>query len=308
MNPLVTSVIHTLAFYDAVGKVPLTKLELYKYLISTKNLPLISFGVFSSALEEEWPVLRQYIAFYRGFYFLGNNSAGYKKRIDIGKTGVRKWRIAKRMARAISFLPYVRMVGVTGSLALHTTNTKSDIDVLVVVKAGHIWTARVLVSFLMHVLGKRRHGNKIQDRICLNHYIADSDLALRPKNLFSAHIYATFVPVWSRDKTKEMFVAQNHPWIKSYLPHAGMPSRTDPDGIVGRSFFEHIIPGEVAEKIEALLKNLQARKIQHTFANQSLGEGEVIFDDTALVFHHPRPRRQEALYLYRENLRELGIE
>jgi len=33
----------------------------------------------------------------------------------------------------------------------------------------------------------------------------------------------------------------------------------------------------------------------------------VIFDDHALVFHHPRPINQKAVFLYERSLKELGL-
>jgi len=258
MTPIVSSIIHTILFYDAVGKVALTKLELYKYIINTPDLP--AFGNFLKILDQEWPTLQPHIKRARGFYFLKKNEAGYSRRIHIGKTGIKKWRTARIMIRAMSFLPYVRMVAVTGSLALNTTHRESDIDVLICAKHGHIWTARILVTALMHILGKRRHGKKISNRICLNHYISDKSADLGPRNLFSDHISKTMIPVWSR--TKE-------------------------------SLAERLLTNTVAKPMESFLRAAQIRKIKHR---------EVIFEDSALVFHHPRPQNQEALYLYKQNL------
>jgi predicted nucleotidyltransferase len=259
MTQILSAIIHTVAFYDAVGKVALTKLELYKYLVNAPNPP--AFGKFLETLDEEWQYLAPHIQRERGFYFLKKNKSGYARRIHIGKTGIKKWRIAKRMIRAMSFLPYVRMVAVTGSLALNTTHKKSDIDVLVAAKHGHIWTVRVMVTALMQILGKRRHGEKISDRICLNHYISDKNTDFRPRNLFSDHISKTMIPVWSRDDKE--------------------------------NFLEKLLINTVAKPLETFLRAAQIRKIKHR---------EVIFEDSALVFHHPRPRNQEALYLYKQNL------
>lgn len=323
MTPIVTSIIHTLAFYDAVGSVPLTKVELYKYRISTESLSDVSLSVFGKVLDEEWPKLNAAISHHRGFYFLSKNRDAYRMRVDGGKTGIAKWRIAKRMIRCISFLPYVRMVGVTGSLARHTTNKQSDIDVLVVSKGGHIWTTRVFVSFLLHVLGKRKHGEKVKDRICLNHYIADSDLALRPKNLFSAHIYSSFVPMWSSTRTKESFLTQNKAWAQAYVPHAreeGLDRRTISQGLRLAPFLiEYVLSKTIAGWIDTRLKTFQLHKIQRNETRKRLrdyGEkpaqetqeaGDVILSDAALMFHHPRPRKKETLYLYKKNLKELGL-
>lgn len=315
---VIKSTIHTVAFYDAVRKVPLTTIELYKNLVHTKGLDKagqVSFYDFLKILDEQKSALRPYITNYRGFYFLKGNNTAYKDRIEIGKTSIKKWRIARKMIRAISFLPYVRMIAVTGSLALHTTNKNSDIDVLIVVKSGHIWTVRMLVTALMQVLKRRRHGTRVRDRICLNHYITDDDLVLHPKHLFSAHICSSFIPIWSKNQTDENLIKQNSSWAKRYLLHFPETLHTnlkkfkpDPKPLdISRFFIEYTLAKTVARGSEKLLRAIQAQKIQRSIDKNKTERQEVIFNDCALVFHHPRPKNQEALYLYKENLRKLGF-
>lgn len=326
------AIIRTIAFYDAVGNVPLTKIELYKYLLTGSNNTHISFYEFLESLESNWDELAKHITHYRGFYFLKKNPYGYARRINIGKTNVKKWRIAKKMTEIISLLPFVRMVAVTGSLALDNTNPKSDIDVLIVAKNGYIWTTRMLVSATMQILGTRRYGQKIADRICLNHYITDANLALRPKHLFSAHICATLIPLWSKNHTVENFFFCNQQLIEANLQNfwdlprgsgiaVGSPVSTVKSACMDRmadivrlnqfyaisSLVEAIIAKTIGKKLEAAVKAIQIKKIRGNIASGKAGEGEIIFDDQALVFHHPRPKKQEAMYLYEKNLEELGM-
>jgi predicted nucleotidyltransferase len=300
-SPILQSIIHTLAFYDAVGGVPLTKIELYKYLAAAPSLELsfdkaqdkssLRFSDFLEMLENQWSYLGAYIDRKRGFYFLKKNTEAYAKRIGGGKTGIKKWRIAKRMAKVISFLPYVRMIAITGSLALHTTNKDSDIDVLIAAKGGHIWTTRVLVSALTHVLRKRRHKNKIRDRICLNHYVSDSENVLRPRHLFSAHICATLVPVWKQKSYIPPFLNKNSMHLAAI--------RAKPRLLYYlRDTDEWFLSKTIARAMERVLRAVQARRIKGR---------KFIADDNALVFHHPRPQNQEALYLYEQNLRDLKL-
>ena len=291
MSPILKSIVHTVAFYDAVGNVPLTKGELYKHIIYARGLPHVSFISFLRTLETEWPTLKLYIRSYRGFYFLHKNTSAYTRRIAIGKTSIAKWRIAKRMIALISLVPYVRMVAVTGSLALNTTHKGSDIDVLIVVKNGHIWTVRALISALMQVLGKRRYGKFIRDRICLNHYISDNESVLRPNHLFSAHICSTLVPVWRQESYSPSFFEKIS--VRSKFLHANSSAP-----YFLRNFAEFVLSKTISYKLEQALRTLQMRKIHGR---------EFIADDNALVFHHPRPQNQEALYLYRQNLAHLGL-
>lgn len=291
MNPVLQSIIHTLAFYDAVGGVPLTKIELYKYLVATEGLPQLKFGHFLNVLENEWSYLGTYIDRKRGFYFLKKNTSGYARRVQGGKSGIKKWRIARRMARLISFMPYVRMVAITGSLALNSTNKQSDIDVLIAAKSGNIWTVRVFVSMLMQMLGKRRYYKFIRDRICLNHYISDSESVLRPNHLFSRHICFTLVPLWRQESYMPPFYKNITARLQTIRGGQNL-------AYFLRNIIELVLLKTFASKLERALKALQMRKIQGR---------EFIADDNALVFHHPRPKNQEALYLYEQNLRELNL-
>lgn len=310
MDALAKAIIHTVAFYDAVGKVPLTYLEIYKHLISLRRT--LSFGEFLEQLDECLEQIDPYVARERGFIFLRSNIGAYAKRIQTGKTSVKKWRIAERMIRIISCLPFVRMVALTGSLALQTTHRESDIDLLIVAKTGRIWTTRIIVSAIMQVLGRRRHGQKIRDRICLNHFITDTNLTLLPKNLFSAHICASLVPIWARGEETKSFFAHNKRLTSEYFPlweERGIHCKALPITLrflrVCPRIVEIIFEKLGAKTIENILRRLQMHKIRHNIAKQTRSSNKGIYTDTALVFHHPRPQQQEALFLYRKNMHEL---
>ncbi len=291
MNSIPASIIRTIAFYDAVGKTPLTKVELYKYVIYQDGFAPISFGDFVELLEREWETLKSVICHCRGFYYLLANKDGYARRIQIGKTGIQKWRIACRMIRLISFLPYVKMIAITGSLALHTTHQGSDIDVLIVAKNGHIWTTRMFVSFLMHILGKRRYGTRVKDRICLNHYVSDKETVLRPDNVFSRHISRTCVPVWRQGSYTPPFLQKATMHYRMIADRLHMLYST-------RRFIEWVLTKTVARALEQSLENLQMHKMKGR---------QFIADSNALVFHHPRPANQEAMVLYEQHIKALGL-
>ena len=53
MSPIAKSIVHTLAFHDALGGISLTNIELYKRLIPTESLDAIAFGDFVKVLDEE---------------------------------------------------------------------------------------------------------------------------------------------------------------------------------------------------------------------------------------------------------------
>ncbi|OGZ58931.1 MAG: hypothetical protein A3B96_02240 [Candidatus Spechtbacteria bacterium RIFCSPHIGHO2_02_FULL_43_15b] len=310
--------ISTICFYDAVGGVALTKIELYRSLTSPysaqsegKNATRIGDGSFYAFLlslgdvESEPRILSR-----RGFYFLAKNKLGYERRIHFSKAGIKKWRIAAKMVRALSFLPYTRMIAVTGSLSMNTATAASDIDLLVVSKNDRIWTTRALVTAVMHVIRKRRHGSFISDRICLNHYISEADMTLVPKNLFSAHIFLSLIPIWGYSSTKSELARRNQLWTSNYFNNGRKQNMNLREFISGskvstaKKILEKMIPNPTQDIIELLLKKAQSKKIKRSIKTSHIKENDIIFNDSALVFHHPRPKNQEAIFLYGKNLKE----
>lgn len=318
MSPFAKTVLKSIAFADAVGGIPLTTIELYKHYLAP--LPSIretlSFSQFLKLLESARGEISPHILHYRGFYFLRKNEIGYARRLCVGRSSVKKWRTARRTTKIFSFLPFVRLIAVTGSLANQTTNPKSDIDILIVSKGGYIWATRLLASAVTQILGKRRHGKKIADRICLNHYITDASLALRPKHLFSAYIANSLIPLWDKGGTYKRFLKQNRDWTCSYFQnyspefqanHAYAATAMPAFLYVLSSAIEFLLSKIAGKQMETLARVLQVAKIGRNIALGYAREGEIIFDNHALVFHHPRPKEQESMYLYEKNLRTLGI-
>ncbi len=54
------------------------------------------------------------------------------------------------------------MVAVVNSLAMHASDTDSDIDLFIVSDPNRMWLVRILSTFIFHILGVRRYGSKIQ--------------------------------------------------------------------------------------------------------------------------------------------------
>lgn len=311
-NTDIKALLRTLSFYDAVGKIPLTVFELHKYAIKLKNAPHISIKGIIGALEQAKNDGNSPIQHKNGYYFLKNNTNAYKKHLETGKTSIKKWKKALKYAKIISLLPYVRMVFITGSLAHNATHQESDIDVLICAKAGRIWSVRLIVSAVMHMLGKRRHDNKISNKACLNHYISEAGPRLRPNNLFSAHIACSSVLIWGYSAQEKNFYKQNSPLILGNFANIKGGGFLDIRRLDKRPKALYVLPfilecvfekTPMADKIELLLQKIQIRKMKNTMTKNAIDEKQVIFDNLALVFNHPRPRKQRALPTYKDNLK-----
>lgn len=213
------NIVATVTYYDVMD-FPLTAFEIWKHLLEhdrEKN-PLtkpVSLGVIWNLLHSEQYAGR--ISEQYGFYFLPGREALVQKRIQREKLSVAKLKGMRRLAQVLAYVPYVRMIGATGSLAMKHGSQGSDWDMLVVLRSGKIWMGRTVLTAFLHLIGKRRHGRKINNRACLNYFVTDDNLEIATKDLFSAHEYRYLVPLLSFSLF-QIFELKNR-WITSYKPN-----------------------------------------------------------------------------------------
>lgn len=197
------SILKTIVYSDCLDRA-LTATEVYFYLaaVTTSETLHYAFVDVLKALERGSLLRARYIEEKNGYYFLKGRGHLYEERIERLKTADRLWKKMRRIARWIQMAPYVRLVMASGSLGMEHMTADSDLDVLVVMKRGRIWTGRFLLTALVHVLGVRRHGRYIAGRVCLNHYITDQSLHVPFHSLYNAMTYAQLVPIYERKSKK----------------------------------------------------------------------------------------------------------
>ncbi len=159
-----------------------------------------------------------------GYYFIAGNSASIYKRQLHTRISKRKLLLAQKVANIISHIPSVRMVAVTGSLAMQNSKEESDIDLMVVTGHGKLWTTRLFVYILLGLfrIEKRRPNDKIEkDKLCLNIWLDEKDLGWKSKqrNLYTAHEIAQIVPLVNKDESYEKFIFKNK-WILDFWPNS----------------------------------------------------------------------------------------
>jgi len=219
-SQITKNILNTIIYCDILN-FPLTSFEVWKYLTVidehsmsnwtwTSNVQ-ISLGEIIEALESK--ELKKHIEEFRGFYFLRGRKTLVEQRIQNDKNSIAKYKIAERVAWWLRFVPFVRMVAVTGTLAMKNPEKNSDIDFLVVLEKGRIWTGRLLVTLAVHLLGKRRHGDKIKNRICLNYFITTGSLEIKRQDLFAANEYSFIYPIFDSlvipsgaERSREIYV------------------------------------------------------------------------------------------------------
>lgn len=309
-NKLAKNLLATIAYYDCLDY-PLTVFELWKYMIRTdyyaaEKQRAENFSVADVVREMKNNTLGSYVEQLNGFYFLKGRSALVEKRIAGGKISAQKMKQLRGIVKILRFVPFVRMVGVTGRLAMKNAGAKSDWDVLVVCKEGKIWTGRTLVTLAVHLLGKRRHGNHVCDRVCLNYFITDASLEVITKDLFSANEYAFLFPLYGWE-TYNRFQIKNQ-WIRTMKPAYAL-CEIPPLMVMDDNRLTTAIRllGETvlgADSLERFLKTIEKKKIMEN--PKTAQEGSLIHaHDDALVFL-PHPHGPQVFEQFKKKIGEIS--
>jgi hypothetical protein len=303
------NILATIVYYDVLNY-SLTAFEVWKYLIRTdyyvpRNESLkITFAQVANRLQDK--EFNKYVEHASGFYFLRGRKELVEKRIANNKISIGKIRRLQRIVWWLRFLPFVRMVGITGALAMKNAKFSSDLDLLIVLKYGKIWTGRTLVTGALHFFKQRRHGKNISDRVCLNFFVTDQSLEVITKDLFSANEYMFLFPLYGWDAYTK-FQIKNQ-WIKNMKPSYALgelaPLKTMTDSFASR-FVRKVAEFVFSPKwIEQALRKIERGQIMRNPKTHQ--EGSLVYaNDDALVFL-PDPHGPAVFEKFKEKIEELS--
>ena len=294
----------TVTYYDVMD-FPLTAFEIWKHLIEHDRDRALSEPV---PFGEVWGVLHSEqlagkVQEQNGLYFLPGREELPASRIGREKLSVKKLKRMRRLVKILAYVPYLRMVGATGSLSMKHGVRGSDWDMFVVLRSGKIWIGRTILTLFLHIIGKRRHGRKISNRACLNYFVTDDHLEIETKDLYSAHEYRFLIPLLSLPLF-QIFELKNR-WIQDYKPNFTTTLLPNlwlvPESVrvkqfrrAFESFLDHI-------DLEGWLGSWQKKKIERNPKTHL--EGSLIAaSDQSLVFL-PNPRGPRVFEKFKERLR-----
>lgn len=269
-----------------------------------------------SALETS-ETLKKIIDQKNGFYFLAGRENIVEKRIWRKKLADEKWKKIKPILALCQIIPYIRAIFVSGSLALGNTKKESDIDILVIAKYGHIWTARAFLTVFLSILGKYRQANAVADKVCANHYITNRSLAVPFHSLYNAQTYAHFFaadPI-SNNYMKEF--KKTNDWIGKYLvsfdpsEDKNMHNETVKKSLL-LSFYtaikkmlETVLTPAIGNYLENKFRIFESGRIQKSGLYNKSG-GRITISDEQLEFHPDSPEKI-VVEKFNAKMRDLGF-
>ena len=212
MDKIQIAILRTLAYAD-IFDYPLKLEELHRFLINQKT----DNQFFKKNLKD----LKQ-ISSKDKYFFLKNKERNIYLRKKREKYSRGKIKIAQKVAIWLKQIPWVKMVGITGNLAMFNADKEDDIDLLILTKKNRLWLSRFLAILITELLGlRRRPGQKIvANKICLNMFLDEDHLQvpIKERNLVTAHEICQLRPLFSKDNFYQKFIQQNQ-WSQSFLPN-----------------------------------------------------------------------------------------
>jgi glycosyltransferase involved in cell wall biosynthesis len=159
-----------------------------------------------------------------------------------------RWDEARRYARRLRRVPFVRMVAVCGSQAMENAPPGGDIDFFVITAPRRLWLVQVAAMLLRRLRG--RGGVEI----CPNYFLAADSLPIAERNLYSAHEAVQVVPLWGRDAY--LTFRRENGWVADFLPGFGTDDRLrrlSDDGPRAPAWLERGLRGRLGDFADRLL-------------------------------------------------------
>ena len=247
----------------------------------------------------------------------------------------KKFKIAKRAAWLLHFIPSIKMIAVCNNFYYRE---KSDIDFFIITAANRLWLTRFFATIILDIFGLRARGKKTADKICLSFYLSENSLnlesvVLKPDDPYFCYWLAFLEPIYGQGCYNKFWEA--NAWLKNIFPNIEA-KRPVARRCVGRDqlYYLQLRAGQVVNQptlsgtkptlprdashsrgfgicdhprrgmLEKIAKKIQWWKISpHVKEMAALGDNRVVINDAMLKFHE-NDRREEFKKKFNDKISE----
>jgi hypothetical protein len=289
-------VLRTLAYFD-IFHYPLTKREIANFL----------FAQVEEEVLEKWLLQLEkdhHIFYNKGFYSLHDNPLLAYRRIRGNERAAVLLEKARRIGRFLFQFPFVKGIGISGSLSKNFADEKADIDFFIITQKNRLWIARTL----MHLYKKFTFFTGHEHYYCMNYYIDETAFEITERNLFTATEVKTLLPVCGQNTMKQFFSCND--WANRWLPGSGFRSQDQPDPPASwlKRIGEWLFSNRAGNLLETILFRISTkrwnRKAKRIKRNRK-GAPMALVTGVHFAKSNPGEFQEKVLGLYREKLSEL---
>lgn len=294
------AVLSVLAYFD-IFQYPLTKKEIQSFLRNPVNDTLLT-DTLKRLLSSGSVFL------HHNFYSLHDNPLLSLRRKDGNLRAEKLIAKAYRIGRFLYKFPFVRAIGISGSLSKNFADEKADIDFFIITKAERLWIARTL----MHLFKKLTYLTGHQHYFCMNYYVDEKALMIEPQNIFTAMETVTLLPV-AGAKTMDRFLIINK-WAYRFFPSFDtdqfVPENQKDRNPWYKKTAEYIYSNSLFDQLDNWLFKLTTRRWQQKNKKGLRNKnGHTMQLETGKHYcrSNPGAMQEKVLALYGQKLRVLGL-
>ncbi len=281
------AILNTLKYFD-VFDYPLTQDELWHWLFvrGEQQVDLAKFSQLLADLENQGKLQRK-----NGYLFLPNRQKLVEVRHTREGVSYKKMRRAKIMGRILSLMPGVRMILVVSNLGYLNAEKEADIDYLIAVEPGKIWTARFWAVVSMKLLRQRPRAGKSKNKVCLSYFVNTYSLNLETTKIDEVDLHLFYLVsqvqlVYDEDNYWQKYCKANQ-FITKYLVNFNFAEKQKKHQISNRwDWIKKIFELSILPFEEMLYKKIQLQMMDKRLKQaKNRGDNKVIVNDQMLKLH-----------------------
>ena len=237
------------------------------------------------------------------FGIRGSISDQIKQRNEKEERAKKYYRKLPKYLRIIKAFPFVRGVGISGSLSKNVMHEDGDIDYFIVTAPGRLWVCRTLL-----VIFKKTFLLNSKKYFCVNYFVDENNLEISDKNFFTAVEVNFLMPVYNTSLF-ETFSTENS-WTKSYISGCSPGSRITPiepkKGL--KKVAEVFFYGGWGDRIDLFFMKRTYKRWEKKFRGFDADKFELTMrTNRGVSKHHPRDFQSKVLNEYETRLNQLGL-
>ena len=289
---VVSSILSTLAYHD-IFDYPLDLSEIFDLLVKKKS------G--KESVKSELENLREIgkVGESYRYYFLKSRQKIVRMRKLRTKYSEAKLKRAAFFAKLLRIIPTVKLVAISGALAMRNSSKGDDIDLVIITSKGFLWTTRFLANMMLLPFKRDPAGQKISDCACLNMFLDESDLSIKDRNIYTAHEICQMKLLWDRNGTYRRFIRANS-WIREYLPNWKQEKITSPKSQVPSHKSFQFITNNLALIIERVLCSFQLSYMKSKITTERISSTQLFF--------HPKDTQKIVLDRYERAIKKIKLD
>lgn len=292
------SILKVITYFDLFNY-PVSKEEIAFFLDHPASQNDIAFIV-------DQLVDKQYLFQFDEFYSLQDNPALLERRVKGNLRAKFMLARAHKISRFLYRFPFVRGIGISGSLSKNFADEKADIDFFIITSANRLWIARTF----MHLFKKLTFLAGRQHWFCMNYYVDENALKIEEQNIFTATELITLMPVCGNGVMDNFFRAND--WAINYFPNYSTRNSGrsySGKGLV-KKFAEWLFNNCFGDRLDNYLMKLTARRWKQKEEERRLNmRGVRMGLKTGKHFSKPNPVhfQKKVLERYENRLNEVTI-